>query len=31
MREHVRLGLEDVKKSLANLEIEKGWRLKRAG
>lgn len=31
MREHVRLGLEDVKKSLASLEIEKGWRLKRAG
>lgn len=31
MREHVRLGLEDVKKGLANLEIEKGWRLKRAG
>ena len=31
MREHVRLGRDDVKKSLANLEIEKGWRLKRAG
>jgi DNA-binding GntR family transcriptional regulator len=31
MREHVRLGLEDVKKSFANIELEKGWRLRRAG
>ncbi|HZP07014.1 MAG TPA: GntR family transcriptional regulator [Terracidiphilus sp.] len=31
MREHVRWGLEGVKKTLANVEIEKGWRLKRAG
>ena len=31
MRDHVRWGLEGVKKTLANLEIEKGWRLKRAG
>jgi DNA-binding GntR family transcriptional regulator len=30
MREHVLLGLGDVKKRVADLEIEKGWRLKRA-
>jgi DNA-binding GntR family transcriptional regulator len=31
MRSHVRFGMEDVMNSLAHLEHEKGWRLKRAG
>ena len=29
MRKHVRFGLEDVMKSIANMEVEKGWRLRR--
>jgi DNA-binding FadR family transcriptional regulator len=31
MRSHIRFGMEDVMNSLAHLEHEKGWRLKRAG